>query len=437
MALLTSILTGGVNNHETTSEEVNAFYTDFLSEGVVGAIANTGGVAPATGGFAVNAQGTPAMFVDVSAGVAYVTGTPTSQNSQTFRVKNTATASVTISANSSGSTKYDWIYIKLDATNLNAPNTAGDNVATLVASRSSSSASDDGTPPTYGYPIAVVTVANGASSITNGNIQDIRSQTTVDQGINTSDGWASAGETWTYASATTFTVAGTDVRNKYPIGTKIKLTQTTVKYFRVVNTAFSTNTTITITGVGDYTLANATITNPYYSYDQTPEAYPRKLGDWFEEIGRATLTGAGDTITINPITTRKYLRIYVAVWGTGGTVNPELVLNNDTADASYNRRVSDSFAAGSAGAGVAINLTDAASAETAFVTVDILNITARNKLIISQGIVDAGDGAAPTTRELFAQFEDSTNAITRVDVINNGGTGDFAIGSEVVVLGHD
>lgn len=147
MALITSVQTGGVNNHETTSEEVNALATDFASEGIVGDIANTSGVAPATGGFAVNAQGTPDATVAVSAGVAYVQGTPTSQNSQMFRVKNTATANVTISANSSGSTKYDWIYIKLDPTNLNAPNTAGDNAATLVASRSSSAISDDGTPP--------------------------------------------------------------------------------------------------------------------------------------------------------------------------------------------------------------------------------------------------------------------------------------------------
>lgn len=190
MAIVASILTGGSNNHQTTSEEANAVYTDFVSEGIVGSVGNTSGVAPATGGFAVNAQGTPAMAVDVSAGVAYVTGTPSSQNSQTFRVKNSATTSATISANSSGSTKYDWVYIKLDATKLNTPNTAGDDVATIVTSRSSSASSDDGTPPTYGYPLAVVTVANGASTITNGNIRDIRTRVALNTGTNNAvDGW--------------------------------------------------------------------------------------------------------------------------------------------------------------------------------------------------------------------------------------------------------
>lgn len=194
MALLTSIMTGGVNNHPTTSEEANAWSTDFISEGIVGSYTNTSGVAPATGGFAVNAQGTPDMTVAVSAGVAYVQGTPTSQNSQTFRIKNTASSNVTISANSSGSTKYDWVYIKLDATKLNGPNVAGDDAATLVTSRSTSQSSDDGTPPTYGYPIAVVTVSNGASSITNGNIRDLRANCIVNLGSSSvSSGWTDLG----------------------------------------------------------------------------------------------------------------------------------------------------------------------------------------------------------------------------------------------------
>lgn len=194
MALLTSILTGGINNHPTTSEEANAWSTDFISEGIVGTYTNTSGVAPATGAFAVNAQGTPDMTVAVSTGVCYVQGTPTSQNSQTFRIKNTASSNVTIAANSSGSTKYDWVYIKLDATKLNGPNVAGDDATTLVTSRSTSQSSDDGTPPTYGYPIAVVTVSNGASSITNGNIRDLRANCIVNLGSSSvSSGWTELG----------------------------------------------------------------------------------------------------------------------------------------------------------------------------------------------------------------------------------------------------
>lgn len=89
-----------------------------------------------------------------------------------------------------------------------------------------------------------------------------------------SDGWVAANETWTYASATTFTIAGVDRTAVFAVGDRIKLTQTTVKYFYVVSAAFSTNTTVTITGGSDYTLANAAITLPYYSHQLSPSGFP-------------------------------------------------------------------------------------------------------------------------------------------------------------------
>jgi hypothetical protein len=177
MALTTSVQTGGTNSHATSSEEVNALGTDTNAPGVIGVITNTSGVAPSTGSFAVNAQGSPDATVAVSAGVAYVTATPTSGNSQLFRVKNSASANVTITANASGSTRFDWIYISLSANALQNPNSAGTDAATLVASRSTSATTDNGTPPTYGTLLAIVTVANGFSTITNGNITDKRVRT--------------------------------------------------------------------------------------------------------------------------------------------------------------------------------------------------------------------------------------------------------------------
>lgn len=177
MAITVWVLKGGTNNHLTTAEGLNTHATDFVPEGVVGAITNTSGVAPMTGAFAMNEQATPDMTVAVTAGEAYVTATPTGQASQTLRVDMDANQNVTISSNSSGSTKYDWVYISIDADNANEPAVGADDVATLVTSRSTSSSTDDGSPPTYGYLLGVVTVANGASSITDANIADKRGQT--------------------------------------------------------------------------------------------------------------------------------------------------------------------------------------------------------------------------------------------------------------------
>lgn len=89
-----------------------------------------------------------------------------------------------------------------------------------------------------------------------------------------SDGWTPIRQTCTYVSTTSFRISG-DVRTQYPTGTKIKLTQTTVKYFYVVSTSYtSSKTTITVTGGSNYSLANAAITNPFRSYMATPQLFP-------------------------------------------------------------------------------------------------------------------------------------------------------------------
>jgi hypothetical protein len=91
------------------------------------------------------------------------------------------------------------------------------------------------------------------------------------------DGWIGANETWTYASSTTFTISG-DLTGKYQKGDKIKLTQTTEKYFYIVSVSHGGGTTtVSVTGGSDYSVANAAITSPYYSKVESPQGFP----DWF------------------------------------------------------------------------------------------------------------------------------------------------------------
>lgn len=88
-------------------------------------------------------------------------------------------------------------------------------------------------------------------------------------------GWVPAGNTWTYASATSFTITGVDKTTTYTKGTKLKCTDnSTTKYFYVTSSSFSSNTTVNITGGSDYSLAGGAITNPYYSYVQNPQGFP-------------------------------------------------------------------------------------------------------------------------------------------------------------------
>lgn len=100
------------------------------------------------------------------------------------------------------------------------------------------------------------------------------------------DGWISAGETWTYASASTITVPS-GAAAKYSKGDRIKFTQTTVKYGVIVAVA---DTLLTIAVNTDYTVANAAITLNYYSHQQSPVGYPH----WYAYT--PTINGTGGSI---------------------------------------------------------------------------------------------------------------------------------------------
>lgn len=92
------------------------------------------------------------------------------------------------------------------------------------------------------------------------------------------DGWIAAGETWVYVSAGVYKIVGVDLTAKYTTGTKVKLTQTTVKYFNVASSALNgSDTEVTVQGGSDYSLANAAITSPYYSRASLPSGFPQ----WF------------------------------------------------------------------------------------------------------------------------------------------------------------
>lgn len=94
------------------------------------------------------------------------------------------------------------------------------------------------------------------------------------------DGWMPANETWTYASADdpTFTITvPSGAASKYSEGMRIKLTQTTDKYFIITKVA---DTVLTVYGGTDYDLVDAAITSPYYSTQKAPLGFPLDPTKW-------------------------------------------------------------------------------------------------------------------------------------------------------------
>lgn len=92
-------------------------------------------------------------------------------------------------------------------------------------------------------------------------------------------GWVPLTETFTYVSATTMRASG-DYRTKYFKGMKIKLTQSsTIKYFVIAITPTYSGgyTTLTVHPFDSTTsLANATISDVYFSTAERPSGFPAK-----------------------------------------------------------------------------------------------------------------------------------------------------------------
>lgn len=106
-----------------------------------------------------------------------------------------------------------------------------------------------------------------------------RKHETVNHAVTPLSGWISFPGTWTFLTASTYTVPGDQTIFLTP-GTKIKFDQTTTKYLVVFSSSYSAITgltTVTIIVNTDYVLANAAITNPFFSYIEMPQGWP----DWF------------------------------------------------------------------------------------------------------------------------------------------------------------
>lgn len=89
-----------------------------------------------------------------------------------------------------------------------------------------------------------------------------------------SDGWVDFPVIPTYVSATSIKFSGVDYTGVIQKGDKLTIDQSGYKYFYITNVSFSTDTTVTVTGGSDYTVANAVIANPQFSKQATPQGFP-------------------------------------------------------------------------------------------------------------------------------------------------------------------
>jgi hypothetical protein len=215
----------------------------------------------------------------------------------------------------------------------------------------------------------------------------------------------------------------------------------TPAYNEVANGATAPSLTAGYIRVAKVVTSGAAITSvTQYGKENAVQIYPTDVigGRFWREIGRTTLTTAGDTITVSSITAKKYLMVLVTTLSTGGTTNAIMRFNNDSGANYASRSSANGGVDGTAGSATSMGLSVTASATTRVSRIEILNIPSAEKLMIGQTAETNTAGAAnvPGKAEVANKWANTTDPITRIDIVNIG-TGDFAIGSECVVLGHD
>ena len=144
-----------------------------------------------------------------------------------------------------------------------------------------------------------------------------------------------------------------------------------------------------------------------------------------------------DTITVSDLTAKKHLMIQTKIIASG-TTNARLRFNNDTGSNYADRKSSNFGSDGTVTSQTSIRIGTGVSAnQNQLNTINIINEASKEKLVISESVKSAtGAGTAPDRQEAVGKWANTSNQITRVDIINTD-SGDFAEGSEVTVYGTD
>jgi hypothetical protein len=265
-------VTGGANARHMMGVENNTFDDSYIERGN-------------TNNSLVTETGTPGLSVDVPAGVVYVprtSYTETGSDQKLIESVQDASETLAVSANGTGSTRYDWVVRDFDTSATS--NDTGSNLVTNLVVEGTAGAG----LPALGNdrtPLALITMTSGLNPITDSDITDVRKF-----GPNT--GWMEAPHTFTYVSASdpsfVMEVASNEnALNYYEVGMKVRLWQLTGgwKYFFVTKVAVSSgDTELTLYGGTDYNLESEAIYFVQVSRAKAPKGFPLSSTKWDLEV---------------------------------------------------------------------------------------------------------------------------------------------------------
>lgn len=165
--------------------------------------------------------------------------------------------------------------------------------------------------------------------------------------------------------------------------------------------------------------------------------------EWWEELGRQTLSSGASSLSVASLPQRKYLKIVATIIPTGGSYDPKVRFNNDSG-ANYAMAILYN----NAGAGAYSNQTSTTFIQVsstvytggiAIIEASILNMSGFNKMLA--GLMSQDGTSAANTQSPILEYANGkwTNGaiVDRIDIVKSAGTGTLAAGSELIVLGHD
>ena len=154
------------------------------------------------------------------------------------------------------------------------------------------------------------------------------------------------------------------------------------------------------------------------------------LYEW-KEIARTKLVSESDTITVDEIPARNYIKIVYHGIISGTALDTILQFNDDTGtNYEYGGGVTNASS---------IGLDSSTNAGNAFAVLEFANKVDQDKLgwIMHTQANANNDGTASELRSQSWKWNDDTQQVEKVVITNIGATTNFAVGSEIIIYGHD
>lgn len=230
-----------------------------------------------------------------------------------------------------------------------------------------------------------------------------------------------------------------------------------------INTAIISNPTLTVNTIAEHTAASGVTVdgllikdsklatnNSVVTSNITDDAVTAakidwastgaNAGIWWEELGRTELGSAADVISVTSIPARKFLKIIGGAVASGGTIDSGITFNSDTGT-NYGQKYFANYTTATDATNAALLLIESGATVTtgaSYFEIELFNPSTGDKVGVGRNVSES-DAAADTTAPRHLEWSlvwDSATQVSRVDWTNTG-TGDFAAGSVLIVLGHN